>query len=118
MSSTEREYPSPFEFHRCQHLTLVELRMRYFSGKVRNHRCWWEGIRDSELVSTWRKDMVNEDQAMVDKFWSGEERLKHGDGKKLWPRDPITDAQLDYIFDELKYDADRRDEATGIYVRI
>ena len=32
-------------------------------------------------------------------------------------RSKITDAQLDYIFDQLRYEATRYDAATGIFVR-
>lgn len=40
----------------------------------------------------------------------------YGRGEKKWPRDTITDAQLDYIFDQLKYEASQRDPSTGIFV--
>ncbi|KAI0367129.1 hypothetical protein BV20DRAFT_1055109 [Pilatotrama ljubarskyi] len=43
-------------------------------------------------------------------------RFNHGNGQKQWPHDPITDVQLDYIFDELEYEASQRDPATGIFV--
>ncbi|RPD53854.1 hypothetical protein L226DRAFT_548383 [Lentinus tigrinus ALCF2SS1-7] len=113
MSSVNRApvFPSPFRFQERDPCTLIELRMRYLSGKIRAKPNWWEKINDATLVSKWRQEMVDQDRAAIEKVWGLEEEstLKH------WPRDLVTDTQLDYIFDELRYVASRRDEATGIY---
>ncbi|KAJ2968094.1 hypothetical protein NUW54_g13319 [Trametes sanguinea] len=44
----------------------------------------------------------------------GEKRLEEGRGEKQWPRDPITEPQLRYLFDELRYLTTQRDGVTGI----
>ena len=90
--------------------------MRQFSGKVRQKTHWWEKVFNADIASKWREEMVEQDRALVDKFWGGEERFNAGDGEKQWPRDPITAAQLDHVFDELKYDASRLAEGEKIYV--
>ncbi|KAI0689899.1 hypothetical protein C8T65DRAFT_588313 [Cerioporus squamosus] len=114
--SYDYDFPSPFEFHERDPCTLVELRMRHVSGKIRSKPDWWHKIKDAALVAKWRQEMVDQDRAAVEKVWGlGDERLPHGYATKHWPRDLITEAQLDYIFDELRYVASRRDEATGIY---
>ncbi|KAI1793685.1 hypothetical protein LXA43DRAFT_1000003 [Ganoderma leucocontextum] len=89
--------------------------MRQFSGKVRQKVGWWEKVFDAAIASKWRDEMVEQDRVLVDKFWGGEERFVAGDGEKKWPRDPITTAQLDYIFDELRYDASQLAQGVGIY---
>ncbi|KAH9894735.1 hypothetical protein C8Q73DRAFT_745225 [Cubamyces lactineus] len=89
--------------------------MRTFSGAIRSKPNWWTKVHDADIVAKWRQEMVDQDRATVDELWGGEERLEHGRGEKQWPRDPITDAQLAYIFDQLRYEAGRYDEATGIY---
>ncbi|KAI0773048.1 hypothetical protein BD413DRAFT_656192 [Trametes elegans] len=89
--------------------------MRQFSGMIRSKPDWWQKVNDPELVAKWREEMVEQDRAAVDKFWGGDLRFDHGHGSKKWPRDPLTDAQLDYIFEELKYEASQRDEGTGIF---
>ncbi len=112
------EFPSPFVFNNREPITLVELRMRRFSGIIRAKPVWWEKVRDAELVAKWRAEMVEQDRVSVDSLWSGEGRFDYGSGEKQWPRDPLTDAQLDYIFTQLKHEADKRDPATGIYVSL
>ena len=121
--SEEREFPSPFDFNAFAPVTLVELRMRILSGAIRAKPLWWEKVNDPEIVAKWRAEIVEQDRAAVERFWGGAERLQdtlHTDEDgwvpKQWPRDPINDAQLDYIFEELKWAASRRDEATGIFV--
>ncbi len=110
-------FPSPFTFQERTPCTLAELRMRYLSGKIRSKPEWWEKIKDATNVAKWRQEMVEQDRASVEKVWGLEgARLPLEYGTKHWPRDPITDVQLDYIFDELRYVASRRDEATGIHV--
>lgn len=111
------EFPSPFVFNNRDPITLVELRMRRFSGIIRAKPSWWEKVHDAELVAKWRAEMVEQDRVSVDSLWRG---VGHSDidcEEKKWPRDPLTDAQLDYIFAQLKYEADRRDPATGICVK-
>ncbi|KAI0333265.1 hypothetical protein GY45DRAFT_1272421 [Cubamyces sp. BRFM 1775] len=122
MSRTTNPLPSnallfdnPFTFISRNPVTLVELRMRKFSGMIRSKPNWWEKVQDPQLIEKWRKEMVEQDREAVERLWGGEERFKHGRGTKQWPRDPITDAQLDYIFDQLQYDAARRDPETGIF---
>ncbi|CDO73346.1 hypothetical protein BN946_scf185008.g109 [Trametes cinnabarina] len=115
MESMEYTFPSPFEFQEREPVSLVELRMRRFSYLIRSKPDWWTKVHDPEIVAKWRQEMIHEDAEVVEELWGGEKRFEHGNGQKLWPRDPISDAQLDYIFDELKYEASRRDEATGIY---
>ncbi|KAI0663680.1 hypothetical protein C8Q70DRAFT_1042365 [Cubamyces menziesii] len=89
--------------------------MRTLSGVIRSKPNWWSKVRDASIVTKWRQEIVNQDRTIVDKLWGGDERFEHGDGEKKWPRDPITDAQLAYIFDQLEYEASRYDEATGIF---
>ncbi|RDX51697.1 hypothetical protein OH76DRAFT_1346444 [Lentinus brumalis] len=110
------DFPSPFTFQECDPCTLVELHMRYMSGKIRSKPDWWEKIKDEGLVAKWRQEMLDRDRAAVEKVWGlAEKRLPLDGTVKHWPRDLITDVQLDYIFEELRYIASRRDEATGIY---
>ncbi|OBZ78275.1 hypothetical protein A0H81_02673 [Grifola frondosa] len=108
------EFPSPFDRSNCFPITLVELRMRTFSGQIREKPRWWEKVHNPEIMAKWRKEIVEQDEAVVNRFWGGEERFNEGRGEKKWPRDNITDAQLDYIFDELRYLACQADLETGI----
>ena len=73
-------------------------------------------VRDDRIMAKWRDEMVQYDAVMVETFWGGNEYWKAGEGQKQWPRDKITAVQLDYIFDELRYEATRYDEETGIFV--
>ncbi|KAI0716761.1 hypothetical protein C8Q76DRAFT_795019 [Earliella scabrosa] len=135
------DFPSPFDWNSRDPITLVELRMRQLSGCIRAKPRWWEKVHDAAIVDKWRTEIVEQDRALVEKFWGGEERFKdqfdvpddwdgeesgnREDGKdedeerqpgpKKWPRDPITDVQLDYIFAELKHAASERDPETGIF---
>ncbi|KAI0708769.1 hypothetical protein C8T65DRAFT_209828 [Cerioporus squamosus] len=108
-------FPSPFTFQEREPNTLVELRMRLLSGKIRSKPDWWEKVNDPTIVKKWRQEIVEQDRALVEKLWGGDEYLKHGNGKKRWPRERITQAQVDYIFEELRYEASRRDPETGIF---
>ena len=110
------DFPSPFDWDAREPITLVELRMRYLSGKILAKPNWWEKIHDASLVAKWRQEMVDQDRAAVETTWGLEERRWHEYTTKHWPRDLITDAQLDYVFDELRYVSSQRDDATGIYV--
>ncbi|RPD53860.1 hypothetical protein L226DRAFT_472741 [Lentinus tigrinus ALCF2SS1-7] len=147
-------FPSPFEFHVRDPITLVELRMRKLSGMVRQKPRWWEKVHDNALVAKWRAEMVEYDRVARENAWEIEtdwgsdedeedegededdeddkedqdneddEEDKDKDDKddeeydRYGPksrRNALTDAQLDYIFAELKYVAGQRDERTGIY---
>ena len=112
-------FPSPFYFLDRNPYTLVELRMRLFSGNIRSKPNWWEKVHDASIVAKWREEMIEQDRILVERLWGGEERLVNWeDGAKKWPRERITLAQLDYIFQELKYEAARRDPGTGIFVSV
>ncbi|KAI0750438.1 hypothetical protein C8Q74DRAFT_1374025 [Fomes fomentarius] len=109
------KFPSPFVFRYREPVTLVELRMRELSGNIRSKPNWWEEVNDTAIVAKRRQEIVDQDRQLVDKLWGGEEYFEHGDGEKQWPREPITAAQIDYIFAELKYVASQRDPETGIF---
>ena len=109
-------FESPFGMNDLAPISLVELRMRWFSGKVRRKPEWWRKLHDDGIVTKWRREMVEHDAVMVDKLWGGDEYYRSGHGEKQWPREKLTDVQLDYIFDELRYEAGRYDEQTGIFV--
>ncbi|TBU22544.1 hypothetical protein BD311DRAFT_770246 [Dichomitus squalens] len=108
-------FPSPFETNNRTPITLVELRMRRFSGTVRSKPDWWRKIHDDEIVMKWRREMIEHDTVMVDKFWGGDKYYDSGTGEKQWPREKISDVQLSYIFDELRYEASQYDKGTGIF---
>ncbi len=113
----QASFPSPFVFIPREPVTLVELRMRRFAGLVRAKSDWWKKVQDAGLVAKWRAEIVEQDRATVEQFWGYHGRYEFGSGEKQWPRDPITDAQLDYIFDQLKYEAGQLDTtAKGIFV--
>ncbi|OBZ77481.1 hypothetical protein A0H81_02708 [Grifola frondosa] len=108
------EFPSPFNFINNVPITLVELRMRNFSGQIREKPRWWEKVHDADIVAKWRSEIIEQDEKVVEQFWGGEKRFDDGNGEKKWPREKITGAQLDYIFDELKDLAQAIDHETGI----
>ncbi|RDX42394.1 hypothetical protein OH76DRAFT_1448432 [Lentinus brumalis] len=120
MGTNERNdhptFPSPFDFHAREPVTLVELRMRTLSGMIRHKPRWWEKVLDDQLVAKWRAEMVEYDDARITRAeeWDEDEDEDY-EGRTSWPRDALTDAQLDYIFAELKYVARERDEKTGIH---
>lgn len=97
---------------------LVELRLRRFARTIRDKPNWREKVRDPSIVARWTREVVEHDRTMVEQFWGGERRYDEGAGEKQWPPDPITDAQLAYLFDELRYLASQRDELTGISVSV
>ncbi len=91
-----RDFPSPFDFQEREPVTLVELRMRFFSGKVHHEPRWWEKIIDSTIPAKWRAEMVEHDRLQVELCWGGEKRFDIGlPGEKRWPRDPMTEVQLE-----------------------
>ncbi|KAH9925687.1 uncharacterized protein BXZ73DRAFT_91092 [Epithele typhae] len=92
--------------------------MAYYSGKIRAKPLWWEKIRDSAVAAKWRAEMIDHDRATHDGFWGGERRSDESDKEgraKKWPRDPLSDGQIEYIFDELVYEASVREKTTGIF---
>ena len=120
-----RSFPSPYDFHNNDPITLVEVRMRFFSGKIRTKPAWWKKVHETKIVAKWRGEIAEGDKRKVENDWGGDKYwyVKYGKsaGKmkgrtKRWPREPITEAQLDYIIEELKYEATRRDDETGIFV--
>ncbi|KAI0750435.1 hypothetical protein C8Q74DRAFT_1211997 [Fomes fomentarius] len=89
--------------------------MRQFSGNIRAKPNWWDKVKDTVIVAKWRQEIVDQDRQLVGELWGGEEYFEHSDGEKQWPREPITAAQIDYIFAELEYVASQRDPETGIF---
>ncbi|KAH9940080.1 uncharacterized protein BXZ73DRAFT_43065 [Epithele typhae] len=92
--------------------------MRFYSGKIRAKPLWWEKINDSTIAAKWQAEMVEHDRVTHDGLWGGERRFDLDDetgSAKKWPRDPLTDDEIEYIFDELVYEASMRDPATGIF---
>ncbi|KAI8971296.1 hypothetical protein BD414DRAFT_525426 [Trametes punicea] len=108
-------FPSPFTFILNNPVPLVELRLRRFAREIRDKSRWWEKVHEADIVARWTREIVEHDRAMVEQYWGGEKRYIEGCGEKQWPRDPITDAQLRYLFDELRYIASQRDEVYGIW---
>ncbi|KAI0674675.1 hypothetical protein C8Q78DRAFT_1076281 [Trametes maxima] len=111
---TGLSFPSPFTFINNSPTPLLEFRLRRFSHAIRQKLRWWEKLDDVNIVARWTREVVDHDRKMVEDLWGGEKRLDAGAGEKQWPRDPITEAQLRYLFDELRHLASQRDEATGI----
>ncbi|KAH9940141.1 uncharacterized protein BXZ73DRAFT_43264 [Epithele typhae] len=91
--------------------------MRSYSGKIRSKPLWWEKIHDATIVARWREEMVAHDCENVERYWGGAHRFRlyMKRPKEPWPRDPLSETQITYIFDELRYEAARRDPATGIF---
>lgn len=91
--------------------------MWQFSGKIRSKPARWEKVNDPTIVTAnWHEEIVEHDRVLVDKLWGGEDRFKPGDGEKKWPREPITNVQIDYILAELEYAASQPDQDTEIFV--
>nr|VWO98931.1 Kinesin motor protein [Ganoderma boninense] len=111
--STFDEFPSPFDCSDELPAALVELRIRWFAGAIREKPEWWNKVFNQAITDKWRDEILEQDAATVDKFWAGDERYRKA-VKKQWPRDKITKAQLDYLFDELQYLASQRIPETGI----
>ncbi|KAI0742038.1 hypothetical protein C8Q80DRAFT_1357212 [Daedaleopsis nitida] len=114
------EFKLPYEFHPRAPATLVELRMMKLSTMVRAKPRWWEKIHDDNLVAKWRAEMIELDRTAIYKNWddSRKEQEDYDEDEpttKSWPTQPITVAQLDYVFHEPRYAASQRDEATGIH---
>ncbi|KAH9848996.1 hypothetical protein C2E23DRAFT_738253 [Lenzites betulinus] len=111
--SSNASFPSPFTFILNNPVPLVELRLRRFARTIRDKPRWWEKVHNVEIAARWKQEIIKHDRAMVERLWGGEKRFYAGKGEKQWPRETITDAQLQYLFDELRYLASQRDEETG-----
>ncbi|KAI0324723.1 hypothetical protein GY45DRAFT_1357087 [Cubamyces sp. BRFM 1775] len=109
------EFPSPFTYIVSKPIPLVELRLRFFAREIHEKSHWWKKVHDEDIVARWKSEIVNFDREMVGRFWAVEERinLQEGYKEKQWPRDPITETQLNHLFDKLRYDAKQRDKKTG-----
>ena len=117
------KFPSPFDWNVRDVVTLHELRMRAFVAKVLEKPRWWEKIGDDALAAKWRAEMVELDHVTCEKEWK---KINYDDPDydwdqprtKKWPREVITDAQLDWVFAYLKWAVSQVDEKTGIHVRL
>ena len=107
-------FPSPFVIHDREPITLVELRMRKLSEMIRQKPRWWMKLQDDSLVAKWREEMIEYDRIAREEAWGEEQEENYA--LRGWPRDPLTNAQLDYVFAELRYVASELDERTGIHV--
>ncbi|KAI0737142.1 hypothetical protein C8Q80DRAFT_1276614 [Daedaleopsis nitida] len=107
-ASEAHTFPSPYEFNSREPTTLPR---------------WWEKVHDEALVAKWRAEMLQYDRERIafewrpypeddDDFNYEEWRVKH------WPPKPVTEAQLDYVFAELKHYASQVDEETGIHTLV
>ena len=110
------EFPSPFTFILNNPVPLVELRLRRFAREIHAKPQWWWKVHDANIVARWRAEIVDFDNEMIQRFWAGDARFDEGSGEKQWPRDPITEAQLNHLFDQLRYVAGQRDPETGTMV--
>lgn len=122
---TDPHFPTPFAPVLRLPTLLLEKRIRRFAREIKEKPRWWDKVRDPENVARWRREAVEHDAKMVEELWGGDQLYEtflpdpnneYRQVEKKWPRDPITDAQLCYLFDELRYHADQRDTDTGIYV--
>ncbi|KDQ59194.1 hypothetical protein JAAARDRAFT_33923 [Jaapia argillacea MUCL 33604] len=125
------EFPSPFmAASTLDFLTLKEFRLRALTSQILEKPNWWQKVHDETIVAKWRQEFVDQDAKMVktmgrvrsepelnaayavtrdqDEFYWREFR------KTRWPRDPLNEAQLDYVFDNLRWLAEQRDANTGI----
>lgn len=109
------EFLSPFDWTGQLPTALVELRIRWLSGTIREKPQWWDKVFRRDIIDKWRDEIIEQDAAMVNKFWGGDE-INHVDVRKQWPRERITKPQLDYLFEELQYLASQRKPDTGIQV--
>ncbi|PIL36595.1 hypothetical protein GSI_00284 [Ganoderma sinense ZZ0214-1] len=111
--STLDEFPSPFDCSGKLPTTLVELRIRWFSGAIREKPQWSDKVLKHDITNKWRDEIIEQDAAMFDKLWGGDE-LYREIVEKQWPRQKISKHQLDYLFQELQYLATQRIPETGI----
>ncbi|KAH9940099.1 uncharacterized protein BXZ73DRAFT_75713 [Epithele typhae] len=111
MPPHSKPFDTPFDIPYIPPITLVELRMSYYSGEIRSRPRWWMKIHEPPIAATWHEEIVEHDRL----YKQDEEDGPKWDGVKWRPRDSLTEAQLSYIFDELRYEASKRDPATGIF---
>ncbi|TFK53680.1 hypothetical protein OE88DRAFT_1676991 [Heliocybe sulcata] len=117
-------FPDPFHSQPADFVTLVERRMRVFAGEILEKPSWWTKVRDAEIVKKWRKEFAEQDSNLIRDSWidrpekfkakADEEADYVWRKNKFWPKTKISDAQLDYVFDWLRWLADKRDAPTGV----
>ncbi|EMD35985.1 hypothetical protein CERSUDRAFT_124535 [Gelatoporia subvermispora B] len=117
--------PSPFVFSEINAATLVERRMHRFVADITEKPRWYEKVFDEVVIGTWRQELKEQDAVLVERLWETK-RDEHDVGVydmydedvsayiKHWPRDRVTDAQLDWVFGFLRWAASERDPETGI----
>ncbi|KDQ59172.1 hypothetical protein JAAARDRAFT_33900 [Jaapia argillacea MUCL 33604] len=125
------EFPSPFmPINNLDFLTLKEFRLRALTSQILEKPNWWQKVHDGTIVAKWRKEFIDQDSEMVKEMWRvrTQEEIDAAfdevgdDGrfnwpefrKKRWPRDPLKELELDYVFDNLRWLAEQRDANTGI----
>ncbi|KAI0668991.1 hypothetical protein C8Q78DRAFT_1096815 [Trametes maxima] len=96
------KFLSPFAPVRRDPTPLLELRLRWLSATIQEKPHWWEKVHDPTIVTHWSSEIVEHDRMMVDKLWGGEKWYEVGEGEKQWLRERITEAQLNYLFNELE----------------
>ncbi|OCH91965.1 hypothetical protein OBBRIDRAFT_752203 [Obba rivulosa] len=115
-------FNSPFDIIENDFVTLVEQRMRKFASEITEKPRWYEKVFDEGIVSKWRQEFKEQDSEVVKelretkKDGGGEDSDTYGgpEPSRQWPRDRITDVQLDWVFDYLRWAAREREAATGI----
>ncbi|KAI0324721.1 hypothetical protein GY45DRAFT_1288418 [Cubamyces sp. BRFM 1775] len=112
-SPPKLQFPTPFTFILNNPVPLVELRLRRFAREIHAKPRWWEKVNDVDIVARWRSEIIDFDNEMIQRFWAGDARFDEGSGEKQWPRDSVTEAQLNHLFDQLRYVARQRDQKTG-----
>ncbi|KDQ59185.1 hypothetical protein JAAARDRAFT_192720 [Jaapia argillacea MUCL 33604] len=125
------EFPSPFmPINNLDFLTLKEFRLRALTSQILEKPNWWQKVHDGTIIAKWRKEFVEQDAEMVKSMWRVRTQedinaaiAEAGDDgdvdwqefrRKRWPRDPLNEVQLDYVFDNLRWLAEQRDANTGI----
>ncbi|KDQ59184.1 hypothetical protein JAAARDRAFT_192719 [Jaapia argillacea MUCL 33604] len=125
------EFPSPFSVvDDMNFLTLKEFRLRALTSQILEKPNWWQKVHDETIIAKWRNEFIDQDAEMVKTMWRDRTQeetdaaiAEAGDDgevdwqefrKKRWPRDPLNEVQLDYVFDNLRWLAKQRDANTGI----
>ncbi|EMD35986.1 hypothetical protein CERSUDRAFT_115932 [Gelatoporia subvermispora B] len=104
--------------------------MRKFVTEITEKPRWHEKVFDEAIVGKWRQEFKEQDDALVKTLWEskrdeydvGEYDVDEHErddeqvsrGVKLWPRDRVTDIQLDWVFAFLRWAAGEHDIETGI----
>ncbi|OCH91966.1 hypothetical protein OBBRIDRAFT_802898 [Obba rivulosa] len=111
-------FPSPFDYIQNEYVPLIEQRMRKFASEITEiteKPRWYEKVlddaieQDDELLK--KLSWETKDSSDLDKgahYWQKREATQQ------WPRDRVTDVQLNWVFDYLRWAACQRDSATGI----